>query len=187
MRKGVKIVGMLLSAAVLLLMVLPVSLSILLDISAVQNYVVQVAARVVSQRLGTTVSIDRVQIGLFSRVRVYGFYVEDLQRDTLFYVGHLDARISTLGLLGGGLELSHGEIADAKLYLRETPGGEMNIKQVVARMSDPDRERKGNFRLMLRKATIENMDLCLERQRRRDPPFGIDYGHMHLYGINARV
>ena len=187
MRKGVKIVGMLLSAAVLLLMVLPVSLSILLDISAVQNYVVQVAARVVSQRLGTTVSIDRVQIGLFSRVRVYGFYVEDLQRDTLFYVGRLDARFSTLGLLGGGLELSHGEIADAKLYLRETPGGEMNIKQVVARMSDPDRERKGNFRLMLRKATIENMDLCLERQRRRDPPFGIDYGHMHLYGINARV
>ena len=187
MRKGVKIVGMLLSAAVLLLMVLPVSLSILLDISAVQNYVVQVAARVVSQRLGTTVSIDRVQIGLFPRVRVYGFYVEDLQRDTLFYVGRLDARFSTLGLLGGGLELSHGEIADAKLYLRETPGGEMNIKQVVARMSDPNRERKGNFRLMLRKATIENMDLCLERQRRRDPPFGIDYGHMHLYGINARV
>ena len=187
MRKGVKIVGMLLSAAVLLLMVLPVSLSILLDISAVQNYVVQVAARVVSQRLGTTVSIDRVQIGLFSRVRVYGFYVEDLQRDTLFYVGHLDARISALGLLGGGLELSHGEIADAKLYLRETPEGEMNIKQVVARMSDPDRERKGNFRLTLRKASIENMDLCLERQRRRDPPFGIDYGHMHLYGINARV
>ena len=179
--------GMLLSAAVLLLMVLPVSLSILLDIPAVQNYVVQVAVGIVSRRLETTVSIDRVEMGLFSRVKVYGFYVEDYQHDTLLYVGRLDAHVSGIGLLGGGIELSRGEIGDAKLYLRETPEGEMNIKQIVARLSDPDRERKGNFKLRLRKASITGMDLCLERLEHRNPPSGIDYGHMHLYGIDARV
>ena len=63
----------------------------------------------------------------------------------------------------------------------------MNIKQIVNRISDPDKPRKGNFRLSLRKASIEGMDLCLERLTRRDPEFGIDFGHMHLYGISARV
>ena len=98
-----------------------------------------------------SVSIDRVDIGLFSKVKVKGFYVEDYQRDTLLYVGSLDAYITGLGIFGGGVVLSRGEIGGAKLYLRETPEGEMNIKQIVNRISDPDKPRKGNFRLSLRK------------------------------------
>ena len=63
----------------------------------------------------------------------------------------------------------------------------MNIKQIVDRISDPDKPKKGNFRLSLKKASIENMDLCLERLDHRDPEHGIDFSHMHLYGITARV
>ena len=190
MRKGIKILGKVLSAAVLLLIILPLALSLLLDIPAVQNYVVQKAVRMASKKLETTVSIDRVDIGLFSRVKIKGFYVEDYQRDTLLYVGRLDAFVTGLGIFGGGLSLSRGEIADAKLYLRETPGGEMNIKQIVNRISNPDKPKKGNFRLSLRKASIENMDLCLERLDRRDPEFGIDFSHMHPlrhHGICERL
>ena len=178
MRKGIKILGKVLSAAVLLLIILPLALSLLLDIPAVQNYVVQKAVRMASKKLETTVSIDRVDIGLFSRVKIKGFYVEDYQRDTLLYVGRLDAFVTGLGIFGGGLALSRGEIADAKLYLRETPGGEMNIKQIVNRISNPDKPKKGNFRLSLRKASIENMDLCLERLDRRDPEFGLSLIHI---------
>ena len=157
MRKGIKILGKVFSAAVLLLIIVPVALSLLLDIPAVQNYAVHRAACFVSRKLETTVSIDRVDIGIFSKVRVKGFYVEDYQRDTLLYVGKLDAFITSFGIFGGGLELSRGEIADARLYLRQTPGGEMNIKQIVDRISDPDKPKKGNFRLSLKKASLENM------------------------------
>ncbi len=187
MRKGIKILGKVFSAAVLLLIIVPVVLSLLLDIPAVQNYVVHKAAAVISRKLETTVSIDRVDIGIFSKVKVKGFYVEDYQRDTLLYVGKLDAYITSFGILGGGLELSRGEITDARLYLRQMPDGEMNIKQIVDRISDPDKPRKGNFKLSLRKASIGNMDLCLERLDHRDPEYGIDFSHMHLYGITARV
>ena len=72
MRKGIKILGKVLSAAVLLLIILPLALSLLLDIPAVQNYVVQKAVRMASKKLETTVSIDRVDIGLFSRVKIKG-------------------------------------------------------------------------------------------------------------------
>ena len=187
MRKGIKILGMVFSATVLLLIILPLAGSLLLDIPAVQNFVVHKAAEIVSRRLETTVSIDRVDIGLFSKIRVQGFYVEDYQRDTLLYVGHLDAYVTRFGILGGGLTFSRGAISDARLYLRQTPSGEMNIKQLVDRISDPDRVRKGNFRLSLKNASIENMDLCLERLDRRDPEFGIDFSHMHLYGMTAFV
>ena len=67
MRKGIKILGKVFSAAVLLLIIVPVALSLLLDIPAVQNYAVHRAARFVSRKLETTVSIDRVDIGIFSK------------------------------------------------------------------------------------------------------------------------
>lgn len=187
MRKGIKILGKVFSAAVLLLIILPVFLSLLLDIPAVQNFVVHKAAEVVSRKLGTTVSIDRVDIGIFSKIKVKGFYVEDYGRDTLLYVGKLDAYVTGFGIFGGGLAFSRGEIADAKLYLRQMPDGEMNIKQIVSRISDPDKPKKGNFRLSLKRASIENMDLCLERIDSVAPDYGIDFSHMHLYGLTARV
>ena len=51
MRKGIKILGKVFSAAVLLLIIVPVVLSLLLDIPAVQNYAVHKAARFVSRKL----------------------------------------------------------------------------------------------------------------------------------------
>ena len=171
----------------MLLIILPVFLSLLLDIPAVQNFVVHKAAEVVSRKLETTVSIDRVDIGIFSKIKVKGFYVEDYGRDTLLYVGKLDAYVTGFGIFGGGLAFSRGEIADAKLYLRQMPDGEMNIKQIVSRISDPDKPKKGNFRLSLKRASIENMDLCLERIDSVAPDYGIDFSHMHLYGLTARV
>ena len=187
MRKGIKILGKVFSAAVLLLIIVPVALSLLLDIPAVQNYAVHRAACFVSRKLETTVSIDRVDIGIFSKIKVKGFYVEDYGRDTLLYVGKLDAYVTGFGIFGGGLAFSRGEIADAKLYLRQMPDGEMNIKQIVSRISDPDKPKKGNFRLSLKRASIENMDLCLERIDSVAPDYGIDFSHMHLYGLTARV
>lgn len=187
MRKVTKILGKTFAAVVLLLIVLPVLLSLLLDIPAVQNFAVRKAAEAVSRKLETVVSIDRVDIGLFNKIAIYGFYVEDYQRDTMIYAGKVDAYVTGLGLLGGGISLGWGEISDAKLCLHETPEGVMNIKQVVDRLSRPDRERKGGFKLTLHSASLRNFELCLERQQRRNPAYGIDYGHMHLYDVQASV
>ena len=114
MRKGIKILGKVFSAAVLLLIIVPVALSLLLDIPAVQNYAVHRAACFVSRKLETTVSIDRVDIGIFSKVRVKGFYVEDYQRDTLLYVGKLDAFITSFGIFGGDRRCEALPAADAR-------------------------------------------------------------------------
>ena len=174
-------------AIVLSVVGLPLAASLLLQVPAVQNWAVQRAVRAVSDKLETTVAIRRIDIGLLGKAKVDGLYIEDYQHDTLLYVAHLDAYVTSLGLMGGGVTLSRGEIVGAKLCLRETPEGEMNIKQVVNRISDPDRPKKGNFRLKLEKASISDMELCLERQRHRNPPFGIDFGHMHLYDMRAHV
>ncbi|MEG1885790.1 MAG: translocation/assembly module TamB domain-containing protein [Alistipes sp.] len=187
LRKGIKILGKVVSAAVLLLIIFPLFLSLLLDIPFIQNFVVHKAAEFASRKLQTTVSIDRVNIGLFNKIKIDGFYVQDYQKDTLLYVGRLDAVISEFGIFSDGLVLRCGDISDAKLYLRETPSGDMNIKEVVDRIGSKNNQTEPTkeFKLTLNTARIRNLDFCLEHIDRRNPAYGIDFTHMHLYGFSA--
>jgi len=187
MHKGIKILGKVIATTFLSLVILLVVIAVALQIPAVQNFAVHRVARAVSDKLQTTVAVDRIAVVFPGKVRVEGFYVEDYQRDTLLYAGRVDAFVTGLGLTGKGVRLSYGELDSVKLFLRETPEGEMNIKQVVSRLSNPDRKKKKPFRLMIGSASVENMELCLERQHHRNPPYGIDFGHMHLSGIAAEI
>ena len=127
MRKVIKILAKVLSVIVLLLIFLPIFATLLLNLEPVQNFVVRHATEYASEKLGTRVSIDRIDLDLFTRVRVEGFYVEDLERDTLLYVDRATAAISTLNIKRDGLRLNGVEASDAKFYLREMESGELNI------------------------------------------------------------
>ncbi len=83
MRRIVNILAKMVSAIVLALIFLPLLVALLFEIPAVQNFVAREATEIISRKLGTRISIDRVDIGLFYRVSLDGFYVEDFQRDTL--------------------------------------------------------------------------------------------------------
>lgn len=110
MRRIVNILAKMVSAIVLALIFLPLLVALLFEIPAVQNFVAREATEIISRKLGTRISIDRVDIGLFYRVSLDGFYVEDFQRDTLLYAGRLDARIKSLGLFGGRARFQPGRI-----------------------------------------------------------------------------
>lgn len=188
MRRIVNILAKMVSAIVLALIFLPLLVALLFEIPAAQNFVAREATEIISRKLGTRISIDRVDIGLFYRVSLDGFYVEDFQRDTLLYAGRLDARIKSLGLFGGGLVFSRAELSDARFCLRETPDGEMNIKQVVDKLSKKDKARaEGKFRLEIERLETDGLDFCMERLEHRNPSYGVDFADMHLIDIRAEL
>lgn len=166
---------------------LPVGVSVLLDIPAVQNFVVQRAAAIISRQLETTVSIGRVRIGLFNRLKAEDFYVEDYQGDTLLYARHVGAYVTGFGILSDGVMLGRAEVRGVQLHLRETPDGEMNIKQLVERLSNPNKPKKGNFKLTISSALIDSMELRIERLEHRNPEYGVDFGNMRFLGLHAAV
>ena len=184
MHKVIKILGKFLLWGVLFFLFTPLFLSLLLAIPSIQNYVVDRAAAFASDKLGTVVHIEHVDVGFGGRILIDDFYVEDFQQDTLLYVKHLDAFLPDLGLRGSGLRFSYARARGAKLFLKETPSGEMNIRPVVLKISDPNRKKKGNFFLSLEDAAIEDMELRIERLQHRNPVYGIDYGNMRFEHIN---
>ena len=85
MRKVTKIFTKIVSTVILLLILLPVAGTLLLSMPSVQNRAVHWATNFASEKLGTKVSIDHITIGMLNRVKVRGFYVEDMDGDTLLY------------------------------------------------------------------------------------------------------
>ena len=186
MRKVTKILLKALSATLLFLIFCPIVLTLVVDLPSVQNFLVDRATSLISKHLQTEVSIGRIRLGALGSLRVDDFYVEDYQQDTLLYVGKMKIFLARYGE-GRGLTLRNGSVTNAHLNIRETPEGEMNIKQVVAHLTNPDRERKSNFALRIADVRLENVNVIIEQHEHRDPSYGIDYGDMHIEHISAFV
>ena len=130
MRKVTKILLKLLSLTLLFLIFCPIVLTLVLSLPSVQNYVVDRATEFVSEKLQPRVEIGRIRIGALGSLRVDDFYVEDYQQDTLLYAGRVKVFLTGVPEKSG-VTLRNGILSDVKLNLRETPSGEINIKQVV--------------------------------------------------------
>lgn len=68
--------------------------TVLIQQPRIQTALVQYAAGIVSERTGSEVSVEAVEIGFFNKVRLANVYVSDQQGDTLAYIRHLDTRLS---------------------------------------------------------------------------------------------
>ncbi|MBR5877246.1 MAG: hypothetical protein IKZ11_01630, partial [Alistipes sp.] len=164
----------------------PIVLTLVVELPSVQNYIIDRATEFASKKLETKVSIDRVKLGLLGSVRVDGFYVEDYQQDTLLYIGKLRVYLSRVPDQTG-LALRNGVVSNGYLNIRETPEGVMNIKQVVERLSNKEREKKSEFVLKVEDVRIDDFSLLIEQQEHRNPSYGIDYKDMHLEHMSAFV
>ncbi len=168
--------------------ILSVAAIVVMDIPAVQNRAVSYATALLSEKLGSRVAIERIELGLFSRLKLTGLYVEDLGGDTLLYARKMDAYVTGYGVRSKGrVILRHANVEGAKLYLHEMPDGDMNIKQLINRITNPDRERKGNFKLRMSHASVKDMSLRIERRRHRNPEYGVDFGDIDIRNLNARI
>ena len=176
---------MIVSAIVLLLIFLPVALTLILSIDQVQNRIVQRAATFASEKLDAKVDIGRIHIDLLSKVRIYDFYVEDPERDTLLYVNEAVANITSLNIKEDGLLLSNVEVKGAEFNIREMPSGELNIRPIVRRLTKQDAQ--SNFRLYIDHVYAHDSRFRYERLVHRDPTYGVDYYDMDINNIDCHL
>ncbi len=187
MRKVTKILLNALSVTILFLIFCPIVLTLLVDLPSVQNYLIDKATAFLSKKIETTVSIDKIRVGVLGTLRVEGFYVEDYQQDTLLYVDKLKIYLSRIEGMNG-ISLRNGSVERGVLNLRETPEGVINIKQVINRaFKKRDDKPQSEFALKISDVKIDNFNLIIEQREHREPSYGIDYHDMHLENISALV
>ena len=144
------------STLVLLAVVLPVVAAILLSSYSVQNYVVGRLTKVFSEKLGTTVSIDRVGIKFFNRATFDGVYVEDYQGDTLLYVRHLDAGFRGYHFGTGLVRLGDVRLDGANFRVAQDSTGTTNLSALLAGLKNDKPKSKKSFALRANSLTVDS-------------------------------
>ena len=174
-----------LSAIVILLIILSALPAILFSIPSIQNAAVDKAAVFASDYLHARVEVGQITMGLFNRVTVRDFYVEDWDGDTLLYVKRADATFGPLkSLLNRNLVLTDGKISGGKFVLRETERGTMNVKEITDLLVN--RKRKNAFRLDVENLSGSDIEFRLHR-RAAPRSEGIDFANMCLYDIDVQL
>lgn len=115
----------------------------------------------INTEYGTNITIDRLKVSLISgKAHLKGVYVEDYQKDTLFYVNDLNTSIlSAKNLVSGKLEFGTISIDDLVFKLKTYKGNRnTNLDVFIAKLSgqktkDPE---KAPFFLSSSNVVIEN-------------------------------
>jgi hypothetical protein len=163
------------SALLVLAVTVPLAATLLVSLPGVQNAIVQRFMESASHRLGTKVSIDRIEVKLINRVVVEGLYVEDFRGDTLLYSKKVTVPVTDLGLGGGVLTFGRVTLDSTQLWIRRDSMDNINIREVVRALSgDKNENTVSDFQMRINGIEAPDITFGLSRT---DKPFrqGVDF------------
>ncbi len=175
-----------LSYIVLLAVVLPLLLSLLLQIRVVQNFIVDNLTDRISRTLGTRISVEKIDLDLFYTAKVTGFFVEDpVEHDTLLYAKNLTAKLQTLSMKKG-LSFDQVVLRGGKLYLNSDSTLTLNMKYITQQLKK-DRKKKRLFRMNMNTIQVDSLDFEFRKYDHREIQYGINFQDMRFNDIAARI
>lgn len=124
-----------------------VVLYFILQLPVVQNWIIGKITGYLSDELQTKVEIRHVDISLFDNLVLEGFYVEDLNGDTLLYAGQLTAGLNSniFTLFRNKLEFNEISLDKARFNIRRPEGqADNNLQFILDYFSGSQPKKKKN-------------------------------------------
>ena len=162
-----------------------------LSFPAVQTRFAEYATNSINKEYGTNINIEKLRVSLISwDTSIQGVYIEDYQKDTLFYVNDLTTSIQSVrNLVKGKLEFGDIDIdaLDFKLkrYKDTVP---TNLEVFIDKLSNnkPRDPNKLPFFLSSSKVEIANSTFRLIDENREDQSL-LDFRNLNITGSNFQI
>ena len=145
---------------VISLVTLAIMLPLLISLPPIQNFVVRQVVDNLSGKIGTKISVDKVDIGIFKGFSVEGLYVEDLSSDTLLFARKVEANISILKLFEKKVEVNSVTLDGIKMNIVTDKAGNTNVS-VLSRLFETTgkTDSKWSFVLQIKDIRLINSSL----------------------------
>ena len=146
------------------LVVLLITLYFVLQMPAVQNWLVGKVTTYLSEELHTTVRIQHLDFEFFDNLVLDGVYVQDLKGDTLLYAEKLTAGLSAniFSLLSNRLEFDDVSLEKARFNIRQAEGEyDHNLRFILDYFSNPqsDNRPKKPFKVRFKARNVHLHDV----------------------------
>jgi hypothetical protein len=159
---------------------------------SVQTWAAKKATKYLSQELKTTIDIKRLYLKPFSAVVLDGFYIQDLQKDTLLSAGKLNVDISYFAPFSQRkITLSQITIENSKFYLKTYKDSSTNLSFLINYFNtgNVNTTVKKPFDFLINNITVKNLDFKYKNYRTPDTLYNgyVNYDDVDIRGLSAAI
>ena len=160
----------------------------LVSIPAVQAYLGRHASRFLASQLGTSVSIERVDIGLFNRLTLDNVKILDQQGKDMLTARRLSATVDLLPLVNGKISISSAQIfsTHAKLYQADAQS-KPNFQFVIDSLASKDTTNTTPLDLRINSLIIRHSSVSFDVLDAPQTPERLNPKHLKLTDISAHI
>ena len=178
LKRALYIVGVILTAVVLVVGCLLAALSS----DKVETAAVRLATAELSRSLGTRASVGAVEYHFPARLAFRDVYLEDLQGDTLGYVGLLYAHFSPLSLHRGEIRFRHVRLENVVGNVYQLPDSTWNYDFLLPLFQSDETKEASPFNSVV---TVKDVQLANLRLRYQDYVARIPSASLDLHELSA--
>lgn len=173
---------------VIFAIILPVLISIVLQISAVQNFVVDKMAGWLSKTAGTEISIGRVDIEFFTKAVLGDVLMRDHASDTLIYAKSVNVGINGINFITGKIALGTVTLTGGQVNIRSDSMGVMNISKAFEGFeSDEVNPNPPNFRLSAAELNVINTSFSIDYFNAKHSDYGVNWENFKFSPIDIKA
>ncbi|MBN2765618.1 MAG: translocation/assembly module TamB domain-containing protein [Paludibacteraceae bacterium] len=160
-KKSTKIIVLLVAIPLIVLATIP----IVLQSSAVQNYIARLVTKSLSETLETKVTIGTVNYKLFNRISINDIYVEDRQKDTLIFVEKAYVGFSVRQLFNSRLSFHAVEFKKPVFHLKADSTGTTNLDFILKALKNDSTNDSSKVEYRIRKLDIKDAVFSFTRSK----------------------
>ena len=163
------------------------SVVVLFSIPAVQQYVGQRAANMLSAKLGTSVSIQRLDYSFFSHVTLYGVNIKDQQGRVMLKANRLSARLELMPLAEGCISVATAQLFGTHAMLcRQDSLSQPNYQFLLDSLASRD-TTSTPLDLRINSLIMRKSSVSYDCYDVPETPGVLNPSHLHLKDISAHL
>ena len=170
------------------LLALHILFLIIIHVPFVQSFIGTKAALALSEKLGTQVSLGRVEIGFPNRIILDQIDIVDQSNEKMFHAGRLTAKIDFLPLINGRISISSAQIFSANVSLYKTDSlAKPNYQFVLDSLTTEGDESTSALNLRINSLIIRHSQVSYDQRDVAQTPKRLNFKHLKFRNISTHI
>ncbi len=163
-------------------------LIVAIQLPFVQQKIASAVSSALSEKLGTKVSVERVDLGLLNRLVIDDVVIYDQKDKAMLSSRRLSVKMELLPLLNGDYNVSSAQLFGTHLNLyRADSASQANYQFALDSLSTPDKKEPSKLNLKLGSLIVRDLSIDYNQQDIPLTPGRLNLHHLSLKDISAHI
>lgn len=154
----------------------------------IQTLLTRYIAKKISEKVNTRIEIGAVDFSIFKTFVLHDVYIEDLLKDTLFYIRHIEVNINEFDGSNKIIKAKNVNLLQPQCFLKQSKQGELNLQFLIDFFSSDttDTTPSKPFKFYIDKFRISNgkfkFDNLAKPKLKND---AVNFEHLNIKHLNV--